>query len=182
MRGCFTRHLKNKSGEASGHRYRKPYYLAQHLNFLLPFTKSRLLVSNEICDSFQNEDDDTIVDDDGDDNNNYNSNGGEEANGDEGNEDFEELHQSEDRAEQDETKVLTKRIIKTEPFTDANKWQANPVKRVRVDRQAIDDSDLYFLKSILPDMRAMDGSQKRRLKIGILQLCEDILNEASFNT
>lgn len=42
LRACFTRHLKHKFLEAkSGIRYKKPYYLAEHMNFILPYTKLR---------------------------------------------------------------------------------------------------------------------------------------------
>ncbi|KAF5275769.1 hypothetical protein FQR65_LT16543 [Abscondita terminalis] len=38
------------------------------------------------------------------------------------------------------------------------------------------DPDLAFLHSVLPDMKSMDGTQKRRFKLGILNLSEEILN------
>lgn len=39
LRGCFTRHLKQQN--VVGARFRKPYYLAEHLKFVFPFTKTR---------------------------------------------------------------------------------------------------------------------------------------------
>lgn len=41
------------------------------------------------------------------------------------------------------------------------------------------DTDLSFLKSVLPDMKAMTPDQKRRFKIGILNMAGEILKENS---
>jgi len=40
-----------------------------------------------------------------------------------------------------------------------------------------EDSDLCFFKSVLPDMKCMTPNQKRRFKLGILNLSDSILNE-----
>lgn len=42
-----------------------------------------------------------------------------------------------------------------------------------------EDPDVLFLKSLLPDMQAMNESQKRKFKIGILKLSDDILTSSS---
>jgi hypothetical protein len=42
-----------------------------------------------------------------------------------------------------------------------------------------EDPDLSFLKSILPDMKEMTGDQKRRFKVGILNLAGQILSEST---
>ncbi len=39
-----------------------------------------------------------------------------------------------------------------------------------------DDPDLNFLKSLLPDMKSMTDNQKRKFKINVLKLSDDILN------
>jgi hypothetical protein len=41
LKACYTRHLKNKLPSGSGAKTKRPYYLAEYLNFLEPFTKSR---------------------------------------------------------------------------------------------------------------------------------------------
>lgn len=41
------------------------------------------------------------------------------------------------------------------------------------------DSDLAFFQSMLPDMKTMTPTQKRRFKMGVLNLSEQILNEQS---
>lgn len=38
-----------------------------------------------------------------------------------------------------------------------------------------EDPDMLFLKSLLPDMKAMNENQKRKFKIGILKLSDDFL-------
>lgn len=45
----------------------------------------------------------------------------------------------------------------------------------------IEDSDLYFLKSVLPDMKCMTPTQKRRFKVGVLNLSDTILNEQNMS-
>lgn len=39
-----------------------------------------------------------------------------------------------------------------------------------------EDPDINFLKSLLPDMRAMTSNQKRQFKIKVLTLTDEILN------
>jgi len=41
LRACFTRHLKAKPPSGSAAKFKKPYYLAEFLHFLEPFTKAR---------------------------------------------------------------------------------------------------------------------------------------------
>lgn len=41
LRGCYTRHLKAKSASGFDVKLKNAYYLAEYLNFLEPFTKSR---------------------------------------------------------------------------------------------------------------------------------------------
>lgn len=43
--------------------------------------------------------------------------------------------------------------------------------------QDTSDADMFFLKSLLPDLSLMNQSQKRRLRIQILNLIDNILNE-----
>lgn len=41
------------------------------------------------------------------------------------------------------------------------------------------NSDLHFFKSILPDLAGFSASQKRRFKIKVMQLIDDIANEGT---
>ncbi|KAL4142362.1 hypothetical protein QTP88_004836 [Uroleucon formosanum] len=58
LRACFTRHLKAKPPSGSVAKFKKPYYSAEFLNFLEPFTKSRKqsvsLSSNEYSEHNEN--------------------------------------------------------------------------------------------------------------------------------
>lgn len=48
------------------------------------------------------------------------------------------------------------------------------LKRKRSE-ESDEDPDMMFLKSLLPDMKSMNDSQKRKFKIGILNLSDNIL-------
>ncbi|XP_049767875.1 uncharacterized protein LOC126101228 [Schistocerca cancellata] len=41
------------------------------------------------------------------------------------------------------------------------------------------DADMAFLQSLLPDMKAMTAQQKRKFKIGVLKLCDELLEQHS---
>lgn len=56
--------------------------------------------------------------------------------------------------------------------TEPEKQQIIKKKTVKL------DTDLSFLKSVLPDMKAMTQEQKRRFKIGILNMAGEILKES----
>lgn len=47
LRGRFTKHLKSYVSSDPAENNRRPYYLAEHLEFLLPFTKSKKLSEEE---------------------------------------------------------------------------------------------------------------------------------------
>ena len=45
LRASLCRHLRQQqqqAGQGQGHRPKKPYYLAEHMDFVVPFTKTRL--------------------------------------------------------------------------------------------------------------------------------------------
>lgn len=44
-----------------------------------------------------------------------------------------------------------------------------------------EDLDLCFLKSVLPDMKCMTPDQKRRFKVGVINLSGSILNEKNIS-
>lgn len=73
LRACFTRHLKHQVLEMkTGIKYKRPYYLAESMNFILPFTKLRtqsqedVKIYNETIKGM-NTPDVIYVDEDGDD-------------------------------------------------------------------------------------------------------------------
>lgn len=217
LRACLTRHLKQQLYATDGSVFHKPYYLADHMKFVLPFTKSRSssggkdttiylestshsattsplkdvknvaihLTSNENVEQrdakhFSHNDTPTytISPAESDDNNQYVT-FVQNANGELTSEALEEnqLHVDE-----------TSTIIATKGIHHSNYASAKPidiyepsVKRVRVSNQETDDADLNFFRSLLPDIRTMSASQKRRFKIGIFQLIDNVLKNTDAN-
>lgn len=74
--------------------------------------------------------------------------------------------------------------FQTEPFTfkraAENELESSPgAKRIK---DTENDADLSFLKSLLPDMKTMDGGQKRKFKINVLKLMDEILDSPAPGT
>lgn len=55
------------------------------------------------------------------------------------------------------------------------------VQRKKTVTAVEEDLDLCFLKSVLPDMKCMTPDQKRRLKVGVINLSGSILNEKNIS-
>lgn len=113
-----------------------------------------------------------------------------------------DLSASENEEENDETNqpdALTSSFIELSPkiFT-STPTQINKKKRIGledVNKAAHDffvqrkktvtaveeDLDLCFLKSVLPDMKCMTPDQKRRFKVGVINLSGSILNEKNIS-
>lgn len=60
-------------------------------------------------------------------------------------------------------------------------YEPLPAKRIKVS-QEMDDADLDFFRSLLPDIRLMTASQKRRFKMGIFGLIDNVLSNNDINT
>lgn len=56
------------------------------------------------------------------------------------------------------------------------------IKRIKRPSQDLDDADLNFFKSLLPDIQLMTASQKRRFKMGIFGLIDKVLTEGDCST
>lgn len=54
-------------------------------------------------------------------------------------------------------------------LTESKRFEISPV-----DAKEIECADINFFKSLLPDMRKLNASQKRRFKMGILELIDNI--------
>lgn len=54
-------------------------------------------------------------------------------------------------------------------------------KRIKVSQEN-DDADLDFFRSLLPDIRMMTASQKRRFKMGIFGLIDNVLTNNDINS
>lgn len=212
LRACLTRHLKQQqTANEDGSVNHKPYYLAEHMNFLLPYTKSRTMKEQIKYETPAVEDHKpstssgkltklnsssgggggttttyTISTDESD---QYvtliQTSTGEltPANG------LDETHQQVDTA----TEIEHKPINSEQSFTTANRvvspkehlqeiiYEPLPAKRIKVAHE-MDDADLEFFRSLLPDIRLMTASQKRRFKMGIFGLIDNVLSNNDINT
>lgn len=63
----------------------------------------------------------------------------------------------------------------TSPVADTYEPEQKRHKRCSQD---MDDADLNFFKSLLPDIRLMSASQKRRFKMGIFGIIDKVLTDA----
>lgn len=193
LRACLTRHLKQQNTIADSSPAHKPYYLADHMEFLLPYTRSRAgkdqIKFETTFDDFNassiNETDNnaettttyTITTSEPDENQ------------------YVTLIQTTTDAMQSTNTIKTSPSKADRPNSDVTDQQAAstiiatpkehlqeiiyetmPAKRVRVATGDSDDADLEFLRSLLPDIRLMNASQKRRFKMRIFGLIEDVLS------
>lgn len=60
-------------------------------------------------------------------------------------------------------------------------YEPLPAKRIKVSHE-MDDADLDFFRSLLPDIRLLTASQKRRFKMGIFGLIDNVLSNNDINT
>lgn len=187
LRASFTRYLKSiKLSSGDGNRYKKPYYLAEYMHFLKPFTKSRKQIGKLQRVGLSSEPDTEEQDYD---------------NGMESPEpesqflrDQEPQNETQRRNEDSVLNVgrwqedvpadfgtpTTKRIKRTISIEDVNRSAFEFYhSRKHPGQNEVEDPDLSFFKSVLPDMGEMNAEQKRRFKIGILNLAQQILKENS---
>ncbi|XP_050433893.1 uncharacterized protein LOC126841447 [Adelges cooleyi] len=173
LRACYTRYLKNKLPSGSEAKFKRPYYLSKYMEFLQPFTKSRKQTVNispistveqpELAENINENDDD-----------------GDDLPNDVPDTDEEEL--SEDVEDNQPLKTCT---IKPILIKKRQSVQLHEVKKAAFDffiskRKKMvpeEDTDLCFLKSLLPDMRKMYEDQKRRYKIQMINIAGSILSE-----
>lgn len=218
LRACLTRHLKQQLYASDGSVFHKPYYLAEHMKFVLPFTKSRSstgkdgsiyiestshsasplkdtkevaihLASSEDTEPppehdskhFQHDEPPTytISAAESDDNNQYvtfvqNANGELTP---------EQLDSNQLHVDGTSTIIATKTIHHPNYASGTKPIDIYEpsVKRVRLSNQETDDADLNFFRSLLPDIRLMTASQKRRFKMGIFQLIDNVLKNTDAN-
>ncbi|XP_031616957.1 uncharacterized protein LOC116336899 [Contarinia nasturtii] len=201
LRACLTRHLKQQqTSSEDGSVNHKPYYLAEHMNFLLPYTKSRSVKEQIKYETPVLEDHKpstsklakvstggtttttyTISTADSDENQYVTliqTSTGEVT----------PVTDALDEAHiQVETETETEqKTIVDQAFTSSNSvvspkehlqeiiYEPVPTKRIKVSQET-DDADLDFFRSLLPDIRCMSASQKRRFKMGIFGLIDNVL-------
>ncbi|KAG1692587.1 hypothetical protein GQR58_007233 [Nymphon striatum] len=170
LRGGLTRYIK-KQKEKCGYsaKVTKPFYLLEEMQFVLPYLKSRTRSSTS-SRPHRNEDPDNI-----------------------------ELYF--DKFEVDSVHETSREDFEISDRTEASptlrELDPSPIKRIKTAQTSADDlfersvpnyicedpveilenPDLHFFKSILPDMASLNPSQKRRFKVKVLQLLDEIANE-----
>lgn len=217
LRACLTRHLKQQQFASDGSVYHKPYYLAEHMKFLFPYTKSRPSKESAVFEgsieldgspqrpvkqeklqtavSPQKSTTDTnttivttVSETDGSQFVTFvhNSNG-------ELTEELDVTAHTQPHHQQlhiEEASITEQKAIETAYHTNnATTIQetyepiGSSIKRMKMSiSQESDDADLNFFKSLLPDIRLMTASQKRRFKMGIFGLIDNVLTNNESNT
>lgn len=101
---------------------------------------------------------------------------------------LEETHLQVDATNDTETKVIpeqtyttTNTVVSPKEHLQEIIYEPVPAKRIKVS-QDTDDADLDFFRSLLPDIRLMTASQKRRFKMGIFGLIDNVLTNNDINT
>ncbi|CAG4979109.1 unnamed protein product [Parnassius apollo] len=173
LRGCYTRHSKNNRPSGSSAKHVKLYYLADHLQFLDRYTKSR-----QSKGIFNKEEQNT------------------EIHQETLNEIDDEHALSREFNNPPPAISVTNEIEacsqETENFSRPSQLKRKKVSLSEVNaaakeyfqsRQKISkhnenqDPDFAFFYSLLPDVKDMNRDQKRRFKMDVLKLANDILQE-----
>lgn len=205
LRISLLRYLReSKKPSGSSGRKKKPFYLEDAMKYLIPYTKSRHQTGTadsdeeEVCDSdFQLEERQTVTDEEDNINiSNIAQKNIEESGSQKGNK-----TSTPDLVESSPVPIVSsdlsektvqgssskKRKIQknTENWENSavqclnalsNKYNANTKTKESSDQE---DSDLLFLRSLLPDLKKLTDAQKRRFKQRVFALFDDILNEDS---
>ncbi|XP_047484169.1 uncharacterized protein LOC125035903 [Penaeus chinensis] len=167
LRGGLTRYIKKRQASKSI----KQFYLWDVMQFVLPFLKSRTQIGN--LPPPNPEDDNEDPADVEDDNVDYESDIVCES--------VKEIPETPSTTENGPSPPSCASSVRRGKKRDAD----DPLERAVVDfisKNSGEESvnpDLQFFKSILPDVAGFSASQKRRFKIKVLQLIDDIANEGS---
>lgn len=204
LRACLTRHLKQQNtGATDGSTIHKPYYLAEHMNFLLPYTRSRSskdqvkydspstdeTIANSSVAKLKNdattttytistsESDEQYV-------TLIHTSTGELATADSIDETplkVERSTESEQKPFQESTFTSNNSVIAPKEHLQEIIYESVPAKRIKIPSSDVDDADLEFFRSLLPDIRLMNPSQKRRFKMRVFGLIDNVLSNTDNN-
>ncbi|XP_022170367.1 uncharacterized protein LOC111033763 [Myzus persicae] len=175
IHGRYLRQLKDVPPSGSGTKRKKVYYLTDYLHFIDPYTTSRPQTGNLTgLTVSENRGENSI--------------------------DYLEVDEIEYGYEHEEksmtdTHSINKCIKKKSGIDSSSKKQqcssldelnvaaAGYFKEKRSQKKSeeLQDHDMDFLKSLLPDIKSLDSHNKRKLKINIMQLVDDACKEASYN-
>ncbi|CAK9814759.1 hypothetical protein ANTPLA_LOCUS8331 [Anthophora plagiata] len=167
LRASFSRHLRNQN--TANLKSKKRYYMADYMDFLLPYSK------------FRRPD------------NNLNEEGtmaGESWNDEiasDTSSSYERLNKSEQKmleperdgdTRNEEQAFSRSKTVRNDDRLQMHRCLDNCILDNRSNHdESINDADLLFFKSLLPDMRQMTRQEKRNFKISVLSLINKILNE-----
>lgn len=191
LRACLTRHLKQQNTTITdGSPAHKPYYLAEHMEFLLPFTRSRSnreqskydtlfedFTTSTPAKSDANAETTTTYTIESDDNQYVTLI--QTTSAAEPMQSPNEIHEAPTKVERlnDSTEHGSGNVVTaSKEHVQEIIYETVPSKRVKVANNEYDDADMEFLRSLLPDIRLMNASQKRRFKMRIFGLIEDVLS------
>lgn len=179
LRACLSRYIKQQSSSDPQH---KPYYLSEHMHFLLPFLKShrQMSMGGDGYTSYEMPSDMSL---------------------DIKHSDPEDTMEFPDHNKFSTSSIKQHRLSDTETTSvncvpdvhvEIDSQEANPdmvymtsTERIQSDKKRLklegscyaDNSDMDFFRSILPDIQGMNAQQKRKFKIGILELIDDIFTK-----
>ncbi|KAG6444204.1 uncharacterized protein LOC115456426 isoform X2 [Manduca sexta] len=159
IRSSFNRYKNKLLGLNTG--ACKKYYLYDHLQFLEPFTRPKLITNQDQSDTRIFEDCCNYT----------------EANHNDSSNEYNPLDDWEADVKPDVTNKESKVDILefSSPSRNPSKDSSQTDKKSRSEED--DNEDLQFFKSILPDIKSFTTKEKRKLKMGILQLIDDVEND-----
>lgn len=182
LRASLCRHLRQQQQQVGqGQRPKKPYYLAEHMDFVVPFTKTRPLVGSassamldagfdplDYMDEVKQEVDDEPRPDNS-------------ADGDcSGSMDEDMMVQNSlgsswaDHGDGPAVLQVLDGSLSTTTTTATGAASAKKRKRDPMEVYA-EEADLNFLKSLLPDMSLMSSRQKNSFKMAVLSAIDKIV-------
>ncbi|KAK3930983.1 Transcription factor Adf-1, partial [Frankliniella fusca] len=176
LRASLCRHLRQQqqqAGHGQGLRPKKPYYLAEHMEFVVPFTKTRPasnVSSNSLLDSgfdpmdYMDEVKQEVVDDE--------PRPATSADGDGSVEDDALVQNSLGSSWADHGDGPAVLQVLDGSLAPPRKRKRDPLESYA------DEADLNFLKSLLPDMALMSARQKNSFKMAVLTAIEKIVYTA----
>ncbi|XP_031332046.1 uncharacterized protein LOC116162547, partial [Photinus pyralis] len=188
IRGSFLRSLK-KPRSGAGTNEKKKYYLSDHLQFILPFTKSKASTGNlETIDDNSEEENSESQE------NTENEDLHSQPQNDERSQDGNASNSLSDLITNENVNVTSRQevttptnIAKKRKLSQISSLPPNPVdaafvgwlknKKERDDNKN-DDPNMSFLRSLVPDMRKMTEKQNRRFRQKVIGLVDEILEDA----
>lgn len=147
IRGRYLRHLRDALRYGPMRKKQKTYYLAEYLDFIRPFTCSRII--NNITHVVNEESDSMVEEAETEDEHDY--------------KDF-------DCIDYTVSETLSAVLEENKANVTENKIQNGFYKNERVISDG--DADMEFLKSLCPDLKSLAPEKKRKVKIEILRLID----------